>query len=537
MSEQDGMAFEGRRFHMVNSQRQWIRNHSRIGWLALFLVLIASISFVKVSTDSFAPDRLTETTIHSRISLAQAENRIALVKPIFTATAYSGAFYIFYSRYSAVPPGEYVTTDLDLLNRTVVNEWEWSSQLGAWFESETAHSLHLVLGETVTLLNEIDVDQGALFHDGERLYDVVVLGFTEYVTEREYLYYKQFVASGGTLIIMDACSFLAEVTYSNGYLSLTKGHSWEFNGTHAWKSAHHRWYEDNINWVGSNLWRYWTGNHYSGIIVNTTNALSDYIKSTLGENIYVSYRGHEENFLQNNTETDIIGYWNFVNSSERPEYPVAAYMHRYGEGTVIHSGIMASDVLQTDGFLSVFLATSIRFGLTGEVKQWTYPEPLLSPDDFVESTVKIYNKNGEAASGTLSGLVYCDINFNSSMDIIRHGYQCDLKSVTGEITEQVDTSSQVPHNTFIHARNINTTSWRFDINTFLYTNGKYLLTINAIWEGLWSPIVVSETVKALYFDVFNDWWISNLPWIMPIGSIIFAAIFVSGYTRFNKTKP
>ncbi|MDH4213168.1 MAG: hypothetical protein OEV85_04545 [Candidatus Thorarchaeota archaeon] len=521
---------------MIVIQRQRGREHYSIGWLALFLVLLVSVSSLGVSEVSFDTRSLTKTITNSTVTTTSTDNRIAVVKPIFTATAYSNAFYTFYSRYSWLPVGEYITTDLNLFNRTVVDDWGWSTQLCSWFESDAAYSLHLVLGETVTLINEIDVDQGGLFHDGARLYDVVILGFTEYVTEREYLYYKQFVASGGTLIIMDACTFLAEVTYSNGYLSLTKGHGWEFNGTHAWKSVFHRWPENNTNWVGSNIWKYWIGNHYNCIKVNTTNALSDFLRTTLGENIYSSYRGHEENLLQNQTETDIIGYWNFVNPSECPEYPVAAYMHRYRDGVVIHSGIMASDVLASDEFLSVFLAASIRFGLTGEVCQWTYPEPLVSSDDFVKSTVEIYEKYGGRASETLSGLAYCDVNFNITTNVLRDCYQCNLESVTGEIVEQVDTDHQVLYDAILQARAVNNTCWRLDINTFLITNGNCRLMINATWEGVHNSYIAIETIEVLYFTVHNSWWISILPLAVPLGSVICAAIIIIAYNKINGTR-
>jgi hypothetical protein len=479
---------------------------------------------------------LADRATHSRITLASTEIRVALVKPIFTATAYSSAFYQFYSKYGGLPPGEYVTADLNLLNRTVVDQWGWSSLLNAWFASDTARSLHLVFGETVTLIDEIDVDGGALFHDGVRSYDVVILGFTEYVTEREYLYYKQFVASGGTLIIMDACNFLAEVTYSNGYLSLTKGHGWEFNGTHARKSVYHRWYEDNMNWVGGNFWKYWAGTHYSGIKVNTTNALSDFIRTTLGESISTGYTGHEENFLQNQTGTDIIGYWNFINASESPAYPVVAYMHRYGGGTVIHSGVMASDVILSDYFLSVFLAASIRFGLAGEIGQWKYPEPLLSPDDVVESTIALYDKYGEPTSGVLSDLVYCDINFNRSTDVLRRCYRCNLDSVTGYLAKQVDTPLQAVHESILEAWAVNDTCWRLDINTLLFSDGNHKLAINATWKAVVGSILVNESIGALYFTFQNSWWTSILTWALPVGAVTCAAALAVVYMQFNRKK-
>ena len=519
---------------MTEAQRQEGTGHSRIRWLTLLVVLVVFLGSAEAPVVSYDVNDSTDATTHSRISLASTEYRIALVKPIFSATAYSDAFYQFYSKYSSVPPGEYVTTDLGLLNRTVVDDWGWSRRLNTWFTSDTAGSLHLVLGDTVTLIDEIDVDGGALFHDGVRLYDVLILGFTEYVTEREYLYYKQFVASGGTLIILDACNFLAEVRYSNGYLSLTKGHGWEFNGTHAWKSVYHRWYENNTNWVGSNYWRYWTGEHYSGISVNTTNPLSDFIRTTLGETISTVYRGHEENSLQNQTGTDIIGYWNFINASECPSYPVVAYMHRYRSGMVMHSGIMASDVILSDSFINVFLAASIRYGLTGELSQWKYPEPLVSPDDIVEATIALYDMYGRPISRVLSGLVYCDIDFNRTTDVLRRCYRCNLESVTGYLANQVYTPLQPVHESILEARAVNDTCWRLDINTLLFSDGNHRLAINATWKAVEGSILVNESVGALYFTVQNSWWIPILTWALPLGAVMCAAALTVAYIQFNR---
>jgi len=384
-------------------------------------------------------------------------------------------------------------------------------------------------------LDQIDVIEGALFSGGERLYDVLVLGFTEYVTEEEYLYYREFVASGGTLILMDACNFLAEVTYSNGYLSLTRGHGWEFNGTHAWKSDYHRWYQDNINWIGGNYWRWWTGKHYSGITVNTTNSVSNYIRSTMGEVIPSGYIGHEENFLQNMTDTEVIGYWNFIDPAESPDNPVAAYMHRYRDGLVIHSGVMASDVIRSDVFLSLFLATSIRFGLTGKVSQWTYPGPLLNSNDPVESTILSYQKHGGKTSGRLSGLIYFDINFNTTSNVLRNCYRCNLLSVTGEITEFAF-KNQAPQESIIEATVVNETCWRLDLSTYFFANGEYLITFNATWMRITDSSITIETIGVIWISIFNSWWISVLPWALPLIAISCAAGITILYKRIDRNR-
>jgi hypothetical protein len=520
---------------MTKTQGQWVIIHCKERVVTLLLMLAVLTCSIAVNTGSYNINRMTEENPQDGILVASAQTRIAVVKPIFTATAYSSAFYTFYYKYASLPEGQYATTDLDLLNRTVVDTWGWSSGLDAWFQGNTAQALHLVPGGTVTVLDEIDVVQGALFSSDKRLYDVLVLGFTEYVTKEEYLYYKQFVASGGTLILMDACNFLAEVTYSNGYLSLTKGHGWEFNGTHAWKSVYHRWPEDNMNWIGGNYWQYWTGTHYCGITVNTTNSISDYIRSTMGEVIPSSYRGHEENLLQNMTDTEIIGYWNFINPAESPAYPVAAYIHRYRDGLVIHSGIMASDVVRADAFLSLFLATSIRYGLAGEVSPWTYPGPLFDSNDPVDCTIVAYQSDGEKASGELSGPIHIDINFNTTSDVLRNCHSCNLHSVSGEIASMMS-ENQTMQNTIVEAKAVNETCWRLDINTYSLMNGEYTVSFNATWKSIEGSFAINETTGVIRISVFNSWWMQMLPWGIPLGAAICAVVVLVVYTKFTKAK-
>lgn len=501
---------------MTKTRGEENRMRSLIGVIMLSVILLVSFSSPTVSLIADGMSSQAGSTAHSSTSLVWDGNRIAVVRPSFSATAYQDAFYLFYSKYRNVPVGEYVTTDLGLLNRTVVTGWKWSEELRTWFTTGDASSLHLVLDETVTVLDEIDVDRGGLFENGTRTYDVLILGFTEYVTQREYLYYKQFVVSGGTLIIMDACSFLAEVSYSNGYLSLTKGHGWEFNGTHAWKSVYHRWPEENTNWVGGNYWKYWYGEHYDYFSVNTSNVVSTYLRTTFGENITTIYGGHEENLLQNLTQSEVIGYWHLSDSSEYPGQPIAAYMHRYGHGIVIHSGIMASEVVTADRFVGVFLAACLRFGLTGNIEEWTYPEPLVPSDDALESVVTMHNQNGSVAAETLSGLAYCDVNFSATTGVLRCCYHCNLDSVVGELTMQVDGENRSSQSLIVRGRAVSDNCWRLDINTLSVPNGNYSLAINATWKGIRSPVTFNDFIDVLCFAVVNEQMPAFYPWVETV---------------------
>ncbi|MFW9887441.1 MAG: hypothetical protein ACFFER_04625 [Candidatus Thorarchaeota archaeon] len=304
-------------------------------------------------------------------------SRVAVVKPIFSATAYRDAFYTFYQRYAWVDPGTYISNDLNYLNVTVKDGWGFSEGLSEFLRYSNLPAM--IFDERITYINEIDVIEGALFNGARRAFDILILGFTEYVTQEEYTAYKTFVVKGGLLILVDACNFLAEVKYyppeppdQQGYLSLVKGHGWEFNGTHAWKSVYHRWPEENRNWVGSNYWKFWRGSHYDQFIANTSHQISTYLKDNYGEAIDTEYGAHEENKLENFTNTEIIGYWNFINWSEAPEDPIVAYQHWYVDGSVIHTGILASRWVDKERYLMDFIVSAIRLGLVGEVSDWMW---------------------------------------------------------------------------------------------------------------------------------------------------------------------
>ena len=509
--------------------------------IAVLALLMAFLVSIYAPTAPVIADSITSragSPVHSSQSQEEDGNRIAIVRPSFSATAYQDAFYTFYSKYRNVPSGEYVTTSLGLLNRTLVTEWKWSEQLRTWFNTEAASSLHLVLDETVTVVDETDVDSGELFENGTRRYDVLILGFTEYVTQREYLYYKLFVESGGIMIIMDACNFLAEVSYSNGYVSLVKGHGWEFNGTHAWKSVYHRWPEENTNWVGGNYWKYWYGRHYDYFSANTSNLVSTYLRTALGENITTSYGGHEENLLQNLTQSEVIGYWHFLDSSEYPGEPIAAYMHRYGKGTVIHSGIMASDAIMSDRFLGVLLAAGIRFGLNGNIEEWAYPEALVPSDDAIECQTTLYDRDGNVAAGALTSVAYCDVSFSAITDVLRGCHHSNLSSVAGKLTERPDGEGRLFQSRIMQGRAVSDNCWRIDIDTLDLPNGNYGLAINATWKGIRSPVMFNESIDVLPFSIANDEIPSVYPWIgtVTVGtSIAVAAVAYVWFTR-NKAR-
>lgn len=289
---------------------------------------------------------------------------VALIKPVFTATAYS-SFYSFFHKYAHTKQNESVTQNLELLNASIVDTWGWSASLYQFFQSQFAKRNGLLLGDNVRILTDIQVTEGALFtNNGSRNFDVVVLGFEEYVTAQEYYSFKQFVATGGVLIIMDATNFLAEVKYypQTDHLALVKGHGWSFNGTVAKHDVYERWKADDTNWVGSNYCCYNYGIYqgaYLNINQNTTNTITLQLNNSFGRHVFQDYRGHEENRLTNFTNTEIIAVWPRQLSDNRGI--IATYMHRYGRGFVIHFGVMGSDIISHDDSAKQFLILSIHY--------------------------------------------------------------------------------------------------------------------------------------------------------------------------------
>ncbi|MFW9801307.1 MAG: hypothetical protein ACFFFC_01550 [Candidatus Thorarchaeota archaeon] len=429
-------------------------------------------------TNSSIKLALPESKILGTLLVDDSNPRIAVVKPIFTDTAYSSAFYNFYSKYAGYT--DYIDTDLHLLNVTVKDGWGWSLGLSNFLTSFKARVAGLSLGENVKQIDEIDVTMGALFENNSRVYDVVILGFTEYVTIEEYNFYKRFVETGGTLIIMDACNFLAEVKYcppaspdEAGYLSLVKGHGWEFNGTYAWKSVYHRWPEENRNWIASNYWRWWTGDHYDYFQSNTSHPISAYIRNNYGQNVTSRYGAHEENTLENFTDTQVIGYWHFIDPDEEPNDPVVAYQHKYGEGSVFHAGIMASDVVAREEFLQAFLVSAVRMAIMGDVGVWSFNNDY--PFQFLTSA--FYENGTQVEQGArLSGKVKFFVNFSTSIIVQDQRYYSlewvgiliDPQDSSGLSSPLASNGSMIDENPRI---------WRIDVDTWDLYDGEYVFKV------------------------------------------------------------
>jgi hypothetical protein len=262
-------------------------------------------------------------------------DRIALVFPTFTAAAYYKSFYDFYRKHINTPPGKNVTEDLSLLSTKVYNQISQiasgNSMLFMINNLET-----LVPNLSLNILSDQDVNDGCIFtNNGNNIMDVIILGHQEYVTQKEYDNLKQFVANGGTLILLDSNVFYAEVNYDNATNKITfvKGHSWAFNGKSAWRSVNERWHNETSQWIGSNY-----------LSTSSATFLNDPFE----------YLHHEEQAITNPKDTILLDYKMVSLPSDHQiatsKVMVAAYELNYLKGKVYSIGIYSDDVIHNLNF-------------------------------------------------------------------------------------------------------------------------------------------------------------------------------------------
>jgi N,N-dimethylformamidase beta subunit-like, C-terminal len=271
--------------------------------------------------------------------------RIAVVMPTFTAAAYDHSFYVFYDKYINVTRGVNITTDLNLLSNKVTNKPSLSASgiamlylLGnlKWVRPEAS----------IAFLTDQDVDEGSIFQmNGSYAYDVIILGHQEYVTQREYDNFKQFVGSGGTMIILDGNVFYAEVKYNNNTdtITLVKGHSWAFNGKSAWRSVNEGWENETAQWVGSNY-------------------ISDISKFS---NNPFGYLPHEEQYITNPKDIILLNYNATISPSTNRtgSVVVATYELNYLKGRVIALGLYSDDIIINGAFDRYFDSLILQYAV------------------------------------------------------------------------------------------------------------------------------------------------------------------------------
>jgi hypothetical protein len=291
--------------------------------------------------------------------------RIALINPIFTSAAYNNSFYVFYEKHSNTPHGVNVTSDLNLLSSRVINNKKELLLSVSAIVYLLKNIKWLTSQPYITLLTDTDVDNGIIFEKNNggssgitrtnsrgsssssneiNAYDVIILGHQEYVTQKEYDNLRQFVRSGGTMIILDGNVFYAEVRYDKNTqtITLVKGHGWAFNGKSAWRSVSERWAKETSEWVGSNYLC------YSCDITFTNDPFE--------------YRHHEEQYITNPHDIILMNY-----NASLSNYPIqmrpviATYELNYEKGKVISLGIYSDDIISNGRFDRFFDSLLLQY--------------------------------------------------------------------------------------------------------------------------------------------------------------------------------
>ncbi len=271
----------------------------------------------------------------------KSDNKIAFVMPTFTMAAYDNyeddSFYTFYKKYAGISENEFVTTDLNLLTANVPNMTEaFLNQKSDGLQYLAKRISSLSPNMEMSFLTDTDVHNGLVFDDNnnKNLYDFIILGHQEYVTEEEYYNFKKFVENGGILILLDSNVFYTEVAYNpiEEEITLVQGHTWAFDGEKAWSSVLERWKTETAVWVGSNFF-----NCGQGCYIDFNNNPFSYVQ-------------HEEQHVTNPNVNILIDY----EAQSIYNILVAAYELEYGKGKVISFGIFGDDIIHNKEFLRFF---------------------------------------------------------------------------------------------------------------------------------------------------------------------------------------
>ena len=281
----------------------------------------------------------------SRSAVSSRRFNIALIKPTFTAAAYNSAFYKFYFLFIHTFAGMNVTTHLNLLSSRVNNQLTALSSSASTLSFLPRHLKTLLPHSNINVLTDADVDSGSPIFVKNRItsnrYDILIVGHEEYVTQKEYDNLKQFVANGGTLIVLDGNAFFAQIKYNSNtdIITLVKGHGWAFNGESAWRSVNERWRKETSQWLGSNYLCY--------------SCKITFLNNPFG------YKHHEEQYLTNPNDMILMNYNAVVMSTKKYHPPVAkpviaTYQLNHQKGRVIVLGLYSDDVISNGNFDKFF---------------------------------------------------------------------------------------------------------------------------------------------------------------------------------------
>ena len=267
-----------------------------------------------------------------------SEVKIAAVKPSFTAAAYlhdPPAFYDFYDKHKQErAERRNVTVDLNYLTSKIPDKTPYYHP--EIFKDLPMHIKKILPDSEISIINDTDVHNGNIFKNKNsghdiNLYDILLLGTNEYVTQQEYNNLKKFVSNGGTLMVLTGGVLYAEVRYDKATDSVTlvKGHGWNFDGKVAHAGLRERWENETRHWMGSNLYdHYYYEKDYNILYNNPFN----FTGRDLGEEQYYDKTNPNIKILVNYNSSDL-------------RYPIATYELNYGKGKSIVFGLAAEDII------------------------------------------------------------------------------------------------------------------------------------------------------------------------------------------------
>jgi hypothetical protein len=353
--------------------------------VALFLLAFPVVPWAKAVSEGNQTSVIV-TPVHTNVSTNSASTastcldgsgqpvvpsttRIAVIQPIFTATPYSqyiyGSFYAFYSKHASANLGANITTDLKLLNTSIASGigfnfgWGHSYPLYSFLKSKQAQNCGVMMGKNAAVVSDINVTDGELFNaNGSAKYDVAVVGFAEYVSLQEYNQLKQFVASGGRLLIMGGDGLQVQVKYNptTGFETYVIGHGFAYNGKTAWRTdpaTYRKGAFDNTLWIGAYDCCFRNGS-YSGALVNRSNVIGAPLAAAFGDTVFKQYVSHEDNAITNISHTSVVAMFR-----KTPSFGVAAFVHQYRKGAVICLCVFGDDIISTDQSLQYFAILAI----------------------------------------------------------------------------------------------------------------------------------------------------------------------------------
>jgi hypothetical protein len=327
-------------------------------------------------------------------------NRVAVVKPTFTAAAYNNAFYSWYGLVNnrllkagllkgedcrasrvgpngpCIPIASLKTPDINHFTvgkiplstssyiMTTPKGPQKTTQFGAYDMLKIVPHLRQ-LASSIPRYSVTTIDDGYI--DGlisgavlRQRFDIIILGHNEYETAREYSNLQGFVHSGGTLILLDGNVFYGEVTYDpvNATVQFIRGHNYAYDprtGTSSEGGVFERWFNQTKVWLGGNfLENVWVYDQPNRTFVQADIAFG---------NMPYSYENHEQEVVNNNVNViQDYGARYVVPAGTDPKtfYPpfpqpiVATYQKPYGQGQSIVFGLYSDELLGNPKFLNFF---------------------------------------------------------------------------------------------------------------------------------------------------------------------------------------